>query len=383
MFNHLYVFDWWVPFPYAIREFHGIDGIGITYGCDPVFGTGGTSLSIGPLKLDLSYTPDLPDFLDKALLTPAEKYTRDTVAKERRESAIRKRIARENREVDKYNATHADKKGYTAYVSMPDVKFRTASRYPFVISGKDYSIEKGQAFPIYDSKRRFIGNGFPLEINELEPITPDNVFEIYERDINTVWKHVDDEKDKNKWEKRTRKNHIYPVPKNPFSKFFKRRSLLRAYNNMLPFDNKYGTYRRTIRTDDFLAINPPNARNEMGSDGWHFIVPRSLSRAVVQDAMDGDMGPYVEANIVPQVGISYDNLVDYPMINFGHASVFRDYPKGLEGKKMREKEALDEKLGHLPLAVYNHMDRNGVIDQMHRNIDDKYEEIRRIEASRR
>lgn len=326
-------------------------------------------------KIKVSCTSDLPEFLDKELMTPLEKFKLEKEAKERREKSGREMVKR-------HNAAHPDSK--RAYVGeLGGAKVIIIQKLPFVIGSKDYSIVKERAFPIYDSDCMRIGNGFAFEINELERVDKDNVFEIYERDINAIWKHVDGEPG-NVWVRKEKKNHINPVPKNPVSRFFKKRRLLKEYNNMNPSEKEnLETCRKTVKTNDFLAVNSSCAKNKTGSDGWHYMIPRRLSRAVIEDMMWGDKGPYFEANIVPQLKMPARELVNYPMIDFGEASVFKDYPKGLEGKKMREKEALDFKLGHLPCAVYNYMDRNGVIDEMRRSIDDKYEQIRIARNSKR
>jgi hypothetical protein len=336
-------------------------------------------------KLKISYTPDLPDFIDKELMPPAEKYRIDKEADEKSRQASLKRVAEHNRKIDEYNATHPnDKKGYRAYGGkLPSVKFRYFQKYPTVIGEKEYQIEKDQAFPVYDSECMCIGNGFAFEMNELEVVNKDNVFEIYERDINHVERLVKDENGVSKWISGTRKNHIDPVPKNPILRFFKRIKLLNDYNNLDPFEKENpNIFRKTVKTGDFLAVNSSDAKSKMGSDGWHYVLPRRLSHPVIEDTMWGDKGPFVEANIVPQLTIPSNELVNYPMIDFGHSSVFREYPKGLDGEKMVEKEALDFKLGGLPCAVYNYMDRNGIIDDMYRSIDDKYEQIRSAQARR-
>lgn len=325
-------------------------------------------------KYHFEHTPDLPEFLEKELITTKEKCKLEKENKERRREFARKMV-------EEYNATHPDSK--RAYIEGSGAKLIFIQKHPTVIGDKDYSIEKEQTFPVYDSDCMRVGNGFAFKINELERVDKDNVFEIYERDINTIWKHVDGAPG-NVWEKKTRKKHINPVPKNPVSRFFVKRMLLKEYNNMnLSEKETLETYRKTVKTNDFLAVNSMDAKNKMGSEGWHYVVPRRLSKTVIEDMMWGDKGPYFEANIVPQLKIPAKELVNYPLIDFKEPSVFKDYPKGLEGKKMREKEALAFKLGHLPCAVYNYMDRNGIIDEMKRNIDDKYEKIGIARTSRR
>lgn len=329
---------------------------------------------LGTKKIILEYTPDLPKFLEKEMLKPEELYRKKKEASERRKEAILRSIAKQNREVDEYNATHEDKKGYTAYLDMGGgAKLRAVSRYPYVIENNDYIIEKDQAFPIYDSNRRCVGNGFAFEMKELEYVNVGNVFEIYERDLNNVVKF---DKNTKEWKHGTRKNRINPVPENPIKRLFVKRALLNAYNNTLPIDEKYPVFRRILKMGEFIAVSSFGNENKNRSDGWHYILPRTLCGTVIEDEMDGDYGPQIEANIVPQIKILSEELVNYPMIDFESPSFFGRYPKGLVGENIREKEALDRKLGRLPCAAYNYLDRHGIIKEMKRSIDDKYEKIR-------